>query len=184
MGYLRASARSSAVLGAVFLTQVAVAAPGAHAEAPVAAMPAPGVYTIANLNSGKCLGVGGPANKAEGAVTLQWVCLADAADQKWELFQSPDVPADAYSFKNVNSGLCLTVSDAAKNGSAVVQSACKPNPVQGWRLGAVGTNFQLKSYANSNNLDVTASSTADGARVVQWTPSSNPNQVWVFKPVA
>ncbi len=186
MRYLRSIARSTAVVSALLLAQTAFAAVGAHADSGSAAagsravrVPAPGIYTISNLHSGKCLGVAAPQT-AEGAPTIQWSCLAGARDQAWRIAPQVNAPVGAYSIQNINSGLCLTVSDPNTNGSAVVQSACKTIATQGWHMGPTGPNYQLGSYSNGHNLDVTGSSTADGTHVIQWPVTGNSNQVWVL----
>ncbi|MGW6691715.1 RICIN domain-containing protein [Streptomyces sp. NPDC054961] len=179
MRYLR-PARSSVVLGALFLAQAAFAGPGAHAQQAPAAEPAPGLYTLSPLHSGKCLGVAAP-QMGDGTATMQWSCIAGAKPQKWELFHIPGAPADVHSFKNVNSGLCLTVRDVPANGSPAVQAKCQPNATQGWLLRAVRDSFQLINAASSKALTVADSSTADGAKVIQLPAGPGNNQVWGLK---
>ncbi|MDA5279618.1 hypothetical protein NOD94_003390 [Streptomyces sp. Isolate_45] len=82
MRYLR-PARSSVVLGAMFLARAALAGPGAHAQQALAPEPAPGLYTLNPLNSGKCLCVAAP-RMGDRTATTPWSCIAGAKPQKWE----------------------------------------------------------------------------------------------------
>lgn len=147
------SAACSIVGGALVLT--ALSGGGAHAA--TASAPVPNVYSITNVNSGRCLAVGG-GNMAEGARIIQWECLG-IADQKWQIVT---IGTRAVQLRNIRSGKCLT-ADPASFQAAAFQVTCSADPRQAWLLMKTGTTVRLTQAVNGLNLGVIAASHSIGA---------------------
>ncbi|KIF66572.1 hypothetical protein HY68_31860 [Streptomyces sp. AcH 505] len=135
-------------------------------------------YSIANTNSHKCVDAanGGTAN---GTALQQWTCVAGSTNQQWQ-FQ----PTDSGYYKVVSRNAATAAWDIT-GGPGATGNGVK---VQLWGYGG-GTNEQFKpvqhsdgsySFTPRNNtaqcLDITDVSTADGARLQQWTCSNGPAQ--------
>lgn len=127
-------------------------------------------YTVKNTNSGKCVD-DTDGSTANGAFVQQWSCQAGSTNQQWQ-FQ----PTDSGYYKVVGRRSATAAWDVT--GGAGAGSGAK---IQLWAYGA-GTNQQWKPVAGPNGtytftprsntaqcLDVTDVSTADGARLQQWT---------------
>ncbi|WP_333768657.1 RICIN domain-containing protein, partial [Streptomyces sp. IBSBF 2435] len=127
-------------------------------------------YTVKNTNSGKCVDDAN-GSTANGAAVQQWACQAGSANQQWQ-FQATDSGYFKVVSRNAGSAVWdVTGGSGAGNGAKI----------QLWSYGS-GTNQQWKPVAGANGtytltprsntgacLDVTDVSTADGARLQQWT---------------
>jgi hypothetical protein len=156
------SAACSAVAGALALTALS----GAGAHAATASAPVPNVYSITNINSGKCLTIGG-GNLAEGARVVQWDCLS-VADQKWQIIP---IGTRAMQLRNMRTGKCLTADPAAPQAAAF-QVTCSADPRQAWLLVKTGTTVRLTQAANGRNLGVVDASRSIGAPAVLANPAA------------
>ncbi|MFE4599616.1 RICIN domain-containing protein [Kitasatospora indigofera] len=129
-------------------------------------------YTVANVNSGKCVDDAGTAN---GSAVQQWAC-GSGANQQWQF-----TATDGGYYRVTNR------ASAAQALDVTGVSAADGAKIQTWQYGG-GANQQFRptrqadgSYTlvarNSGKcLDVTDVSTADGARLQQWTCTGGPAQ--------
>ena len=128
-------------------------------------------YQVANTNSGKCLDATG-GGTANGTAVQQWTCGSGNTNQQWQ-FQ----PTDSGYYKVVTRNAPAEAWDVTGGAGATNDGA----QIQLWSYGG-GTNEQWKpvqhadgsySFSPRNNtgecLDVTGVSTADGARLEQWS---------------
>ncbi|HEY0533301.1 MAG TPA: RICIN domain-containing protein [Actinoplanes sp.] len=135
-------------------------------------------YSVANVNSGKCLGAAG-GSTANGTALQQSTCTTGNTGQQWQ-FQ----PTDS-GFAKVVARNATTQAWNVTGGTGATGNGVK---VQLWAYGG-GTNEQWQAVAHSdgtysfsprnntgNCLDVTDVSTADGAALQQWACSSGPAQ--------
>ncbi|WP_433894342.1 RICIN domain-containing protein [Streptomyces sp. CA-111067] len=134
-------------------------------------------YTVKNANSGKCVD-DSAGSTTNGAAVQQWSCVAGSTNQQWQ-FQ----PTDSGYYKVVSRNAASAAWDVT-GGSGAGNGA----KIQLWSYGG-GTNQQWKPVAGSNGtytltprsspgscLDVTDVSTADAARLQQWTCTGGPAQ--------
>lgn len=75
--------------------------------------------------------------------------------------------------KHTSSGNCLHI-----DGTNVETAQCDRSASQRWEPFALDNGFALRNVETEKCLDVTASSSDDGANVVSWTCSGNPNQTF------
>jgi glucosylceramidase len=135
-------------------------------------------YTVANVNSGKCLDAAGGAT-ANGTAVQQWTCTAGNTNQLWQ-FQ----PTDG-GFDKVVSRNATTQAWDVTGGPGTTANGAR---IQLWAYGG-GTNQQWQPVAHpdgsysfeprtgtGNCLDVTGLSTADGAPLQQWACSGGTAQ--------
>ncbi|GAA4187643.1 ricin-type beta-trefoil lectin domain protein [Streptosporangium oxazolinicum] len=131
-------------------------------------------YQVVNVNSGKCLDAAGAGN---GAVLRQWACGAAGGNQQWQLRPTTD------GFYQVLSRNAPTLAWDLTGGAGATGDGVK---VQLWTYGG-GTNQQWKPVGTGGTytfqarnsgkcLDVTDVSTADGARLQQWSCHNGPAQ--------
>ncbi len=87
-----------------------------------------------------------------------------------------------FTFKNVNSGLLMDISDySADDGATAIQWADNGGSNQKWQLLYDGAGyFKIKNVNSGKLLDVPSSSTADGTQLNQWSDNGGANQKWVF----
>ena len=152
--------RRLSCVGLVTMAMAALIAPAASAVTP----PQNQYFIIHNINSGKCLEVGGWATN-NGAGVDQWDCTG-GANQQWFW--------DGKSIRNRNSGKCLEVGGwATNNGAGVDQWDCTGGANQQWDQEVLesGNGSCASIFWNVNSqlvLEVFGWSTANGARVDQW----------------
>ena len=128
-------------------------------------------YEVVNTNSGKCVDATG-GGTANGTAVQQWTCAAGNTNQQWQ-FQATDSGYYKVVTRNAPTEAWDITGGTGATGDGV--------KIQLWSYGG-GTNEQWKpipgtggTYTftprnNSNEcLDVTDVSTADGARLQQWT---------------
>ncbi|MFC9800976.1 RICIN domain-containing protein [Streptomyces bacillaris] len=79
---------------------------------------------VRNLNSGKCLAIGG-SSTANGANAIQWTCSTNT-DQVW-IYDS------AFRLRNLNSDRCLAIPNSSTtSGTKAIQWTCNTSPDQQW----------------------------------------------------
>jgi poly(3-hydroxybutyrate) depolymerase len=134
--------------------------------------PEPGVnYRLVAAHSGKALDVNGAATSA-GATVIQWA-VHGGLNQQFDFVSSG---GDLYRIRARHSGLVLQAASSG-SGADIVQQQDTNAASQQWRVvdqggGAVSLVNQQSGLA----MDVWNTSTADGARVSQWTATGAANQ--------
>lgn len=127
-------------------------------------------YTVKNTNSGKCVDDAN-GSTANGAAVQQWACQTGSANQQWQ-FQATDSGYFKVVSRNAGSAVWdVTGGSGAGNGAKIQLWAYGSGTNQQWKpvAGANGT-YTLTPRSNTGAcLDVTDVSTADGARLQQWT---------------
>jgi glucosylceramidase len=141
-------------------------------------------YQVINTGSGKCVDAtnGGTAN---GTAVQQWACAGGNTNQQWQ-FQPTDSGYYEVVARNAPALGWDVTGGAGATGDGV--------PIQLWTYGG-GTNQQWKpvqhadgtySFTPRNNssecLDVTNVSSADGARLQQWTCTGGVAQSFTIAP--
>ncbi|MEW2523033.1 RICIN domain-containing protein [Actinacidiphila alni] len=140
-------------------------------------------YTVKNTNSGKCVD-DAAGSTANGAAVQQWSCVAGSANQQWR-FQPTD--SGYYTVVGRNSATAawdVTGGTGAGSGAKIQLWAYGGGSNQQWKPvpGANGT-YTLSPRSNpAQCLDVTDVSTADGARLQQWTCTGGPAQSFTLAP--
>jgi beta-galactosidase len=128
-------------------------------------------YHLVAQHSGKYADIDARSTAA-GALLLQWSSTARTNQQ----FEFVDVGDGHYKIKVRHSGLVLQPASNA-NGADVTQQTDTGATSQQWRL--VDHGGDVVSVVNRQSglaLDVWERSTADGARISQWTYSGSTNQ--------
>jgi poly(3-hydroxybutyrate) depolymerase len=132
----------------------------------------PGVnYRLVAAHSGKALDVNGASTSA-GATLVQW-SVNGGLNQQFDFVSSG---GGLYRIRARHSGLVLQVANSS-SGSDITQQPDTNAASQQWRVtdqggGAVSLVNQQSGLA----MDVWNVSTADGARISQWTPTGGANQ--------
>ncbi len=139
-------------------------------------------YTVVNTNSGKCVDATG-GGTGNGTAVQQWTCGAGNTNQQWQ-FQATDSGFYKVVTRNATTEAWDVTGGAGATGDGV--------KIQLWAYSS-GTNQQWKpthlasgawTFNPRNNtnecLDVTDVSTADGARMQQWTCSGGPAQAFTL----
>ncbi|XVS61547.1 glycosyl hydrolase family 95 catalytic domain-containing protein [Actinosynnema sp. CA-299493] len=140
------------------------------------ALVVPGVnYHLVAQHSGKRADVNG-ASTAAGATLVQWSATG-GLNQQFDFLPS----GDHYRIRARHSGLVLQVAGTA-TGTDITQQRDAGTSNQLWRLvdhggGVVSVVNQQSGLA----LDVWSASTADGARISQWTPTGSTNQRFLLQ---
>ncbi|MEE1931573.1 RICIN domain-containing protein, partial [Streptomyces sp. TRM 70351] len=140
-------------------------------------------YQVINTGSGKCLDADG-GSTANGTKLQQWTCQAGNTNQQWQ-FQ----PTTSGNYKVISRNSATLAWDV-DGGPAATGDGAKASL---WTYGN-GTNQQFKPTALGNStytltarhsakcLDITDRSTANGARVQQWTCHNGPAQTYRLAP--
>ncbi|MEU4247946.1 RICIN domain-containing protein [Amycolatopsis sp. NPDC026612] len=128
-------------------------------------------YKLVAQHSSKLMGITG-ASTAAGAL-IEQESANGGLSQQFDFVDSGD---GYYRVRARNSGLVLQAANA-NTGADISQQADTNATAQQWRVvdqgsGAVSLVNRLSGLA----LDVWGVSTADGARISQWTFTGNPNQ--------
>nr|WP_225943861.1 RICIN domain-containing protein [Actinophytocola algeriensis] len=135
-------------------------------------------YRLGAAHSGKALDVNG-ASTAAGAAVIQW-SVHGGQNQQFDFVSSGD---DRYRIRARHSGLVLQPASSG-GGADIVQQPDTNAAGQQWRVvdqggGAVSLVNQQSGLA----MDVWNVSTADGARVSQWTVTGAANQRFLLQRV-
>ncbi|MEJ2858554.1 MULTISPECIES: glycosyl hydrolase family 95 catalytic domain-containing protein [unclassified Saccharothrix] len=132
----------------------------------------PGVnYRLVAVHSGKAADING-ASTAAGAGLIQWA-VGSGLNQQFDFVSSGD---GYYRVRARHSGLVLQVAGTS-TGADVTQQADANSAAQQWRVVDQGGGvISLVNRASGLALDVWSASTADGARISQWTVTGANNQ--------
>jgi glucosylceramidase len=142
-------------------------------------------YRVVNTNSGKCLDAAG-GGTATGTALQQWTCYAGNNNQLWQ-FQ----PTSGGNYRAVSRNNTALAWDVDGGAGATGDGAA----VHLWTYGG-GANQQWLPVDRGNGaygftarhsgkcLDVRDVSTADGARLQQWTCTAGPAQTFRLLPAA
>ncbi|MCE6998719.1 glycoside hydrolase N-terminal domain-containing protein [Saccharothrix sp. S26] len=131
----------------------------------------PGVnYRLVAQHSGKRADISG-ASTAVGAALVQWAATT-GLNQQFDFLPS----GDHYRVRARHSGLVLQVSGTG-TGADITQQRDAGTPNQLWRLVDHGGGVvSLVNQQSGLAMDVWSASTADGARISQWTLTGGSNQ--------
>ncbi|MFI9816389.1 glycosyl hydrolase family 95 catalytic domain-containing protein [Saccharothrix variisporea] len=139
----------------------------------------PGVnYRLVAVHSGKAADING-ASTAAGAGLIQWT-VGSGLNQQFDFLPTSD---GYYRVRARHSGLVLQVSGTA-TGADVTQQADTGAAAQQFRVVDQGGGvISLVNRASGLALDVWSASTADGARISQWTVTGANNQRFTLQRV-
>jgi pectate lyase len=138
-----------------------------------------GLYSVANLGSGKVLDITGGSTQA-GAFAQQWGYAGSANQQ----FYVRDLGNGYWSITGRQSGMALDVGDAAlADGARVIQWTTHGNTNQQWLLKRSLTGG-YNIVARHSGKSLTAADSASGARIVQSADLATRLQRWFFNPVS
>ncbi|WP_371320647.1 PQQ-dependent sugar dehydrogenase [Saccharothrix yanglingensis] len=130
-------------------------------------------YVLVNRNSGKVLDVYGRATN-DGARISQYT----RNDGAWQQWQFVDSGGGYYRLRSRHSGKVLDFPSTADR-TGLVQNTDANRTSQQFRLAdSDGGHVRLLNRAGGKAVDVLDSSTADGARIVQWPDTGGTNQQW------
>jgi hypothetical protein len=131
----------------------------------------PGVYRLVAQHSGKYADIDG-ISTAAGARLLQWSSTGRTNQQ----FEFIDAGEGHYKIKARHSGLVLQVASNS-NGADITQQTDTNAHSQHWRLTDHGNNVvSIINRQSGLAMDVWERSTADGARISQYTYNGSTNQ--------
>ncbi|MFW6690699.1 RICIN domain-containing protein [Streptomyces sp. MAR4 CNX-425] len=157
----------------------AAAGPNTRWEAQLGDSPGgPGPYTLVARHSGKAADIEG-ASSAAGALLVQRTPGGGLSQQ----FEFVDAGDGHVRVKAMHSGLFLQPAGSA-TGADVLQQTDTGATGQQWRVVDHGGDvISLINRESGLAMDVWEYSTADGARISQWTYSGNPNQCFTRRGV-
>jgi hypothetical protein len=176
------AAAAALSLGASMLAMAATAIPAAAVTVPP---PGGGGYLLQNGNSNLCLGI---LDGADDAPAVQWPCVANAANQQWQV--GSELGATGYYQLINGDNQCLGIyAGSTTQGARAYGWTCVPNaPNQYWYAWSFDcedpytTATVFYNYGSGMVLGVLDNSTAQGAAVVQWpyvgTSLGTNNQFW------
>jgi hypothetical protein len=137
---------------------------------------------IDGYGSGKCIN---DPNSAlpNGTQMIIYTCVTYiAANQEW-FFNSND--GTNWKISNVQTARCLTVSGASNSdNAAIVQWDCTNNGNETWQTrgpfihNSVGDYDELVNTQSGKCITVQNGSTANNARLLQFTCNGGANQLW------
>ena len=134
---------------------------------------AAGLYKITSVHSGKCVDAPGLGQ------ATQRTC-SSASSQLWTV---RTVTGGVQIVSSTDATLCLKVANASRMwGDPIVLAACSTGGAAGevWNPVLTGNNYELLLTHDSQCLDVSSNSKADGAGLIQWICSGNANQKWTI----
>ncbi|MEV8443750.1 RICIN domain-containing protein [Actinosynnema sp. NPDC051121] len=133
--------------------------------------PVPASYSLVAQHSGKAADIS-EASTAAGAKLVQWTANGGRNQQ----FAFIDTGDGYFRIKAVHSGLVLQVAGNT-NGADITQQPDTGAASQQWRVVDHGGGvISLVNRQSGLAMDVWEKSTADGARISQYTYNGNPNQ--------
>ncbi len=132
--------------------------------------PTSNFHTLVNQNSGKLVEIAG-ASTAVGANVIQWSNNGGQNQQ----FQFIDAGSGFVRIKARHSGLFLQVANNT-SGATITQQPDTNAASQQWRIADQSGVVNLINRQSGLAMDVWEHSTADGARISQFTSTGNPNQ--------
>ncbi|MEU8712402.1 RICIN domain-containing protein [Streptomyces sp. NPDC048663] len=134
-------------------------------------------YTVTNTSSGKCVD-DTAGSTADGAAVQQWTCVPGSTNQQWQ-FQATDSGYYKVVSRNASNAVWdVTGGTGAGNGAKIQLWAYGGGTNQQWKpVPGAGGTYTLTPRSNpAQCLDVTDVSTADGARLQQWSCSGGAAQ--------
>jgi hypothetical protein len=146
-----------------------------------------GPWAIGIYEFPKCLEVEGGSTANSAQVQL-WSCDETKSHRTWYM---QEVQSGWWHIKNTKSGKCLNVQGASKKDSAkVIQYTCQGVSKHNdqWQLldsGWSGDNGELYTLHNRNSnlcLNAQGASTANGTDLIQYTCSSEWNDLFTWWP--
>jgi glucosylceramidase len=140
-------------------------------------------YQVVNTNSGKCLDATGGAT-ANGTAVQQWACAAGNINQLWQFQPTAGDHVRAVSRNAGTVAWDVTGGTGATQDGATLQLwAYGGADNQQWRPVHRGDGtWEFTARHSGKCLDVTGLSTADGARLQQWTCTHGPAQTFRLVP--
>ncbi|WP_030323788.1 RICIN domain-containing protein, partial [Streptomyces sp. NRRL B-3229] len=134
-------------------------------------------YSIKNVNSGLVMDVNG-ASTADGASVIQWPKSGNA-NQQWTIVP---VSGQLNKIVNRNSGKVLDFGWASHwRGTALQQSTYNGSNNQLWYFEPTTGGYLIRNFESKQILEVSNSSTANGATIDQYMPLNQPNQAWTIQ---
>lgn len=128
--------------------------------------------TLTARHSGKCVDV--PGKSVEDGVQLTQYTCNGGMNQAWWI---RDLGNGYAQLMAKHSGKCVDVANNSTNGNPVIQWSRNSGSNQQWQLQDAGDGLvRLVSRLSGKCLDVNPSSTADGAKLIQWTCGTGTNQ--------
>jgi len=129
-------------------------------------------YRLVAQHSGKAADING-GSTAAGAQLIQWQTAAGALHQQFEFLSSD---GGYHRIRARHSGLVLQAAGSG-TGADITQQSDTNATNQQWRVEDQGGGVvRLVNRQSGLAMDVWQASTADGARISQWTPSTGANQ--------
>ncbi|GAA1534797.1 hypothetical protein GCM10009827_061200 [Dactylosporangium maewongense] len=168
--------RISVLIGTAVTTLLGVGVVVALPSASAATVDTSAWYVIVNRNSGKAMDLW-EWSTADGAPVNQFT-RNDLAVQQWQF-----VPTDNgyYQIRSRHSGKVLELANASDGAGLYQQTAAAGNNRQQFTLkDSAGGYVRLLSRHSGKALDVWEWSTADGARISQYTDTDGANQQWTL----
>ncbi|MEO6084759.1 MAG: endo-1,4-beta-xylanase, partial [Umezawaea sp.] len=128
-------------------------------------------YRLVASHSGKAANISN-ASTAAGATLVQWTA-GSGLNQQFDFLSSGD---GYYRVRARHSGLVLQVAGTA-TGADITQQPDANSAAQQWRaVDQGGGAVSLVNRLSGLTMDVWGQSTADGARISQWTATGGANQ--------
>lgn len=145
-----------------------------------------GRYMVVNRNSGKVLQV--PGSSTTWGVALTQNTYTNGNNQVWDVYPLANTNGGDFSYytlKAVHSGATADESNFSYNdGNAIIQYGTGGNAVEHWFFEYAGNGyFNIRSRWSGKCLDVSGTSTANGASIVQWSGLNRNSQQWRLIPV-
>ncbi|MBS2531246.1 RICIN domain-containing protein [Catenulispora sp. NF23] len=176
-----------AVVSAMATSGIALTNMPAHAAGPGPSQ----LFALGNIQSSKCLAIGA-GSKAGGAGVIQWTC--DSGNEQMWYANGPWYPdgdgVPYFQVVNYNSHMCLAdPGDSPNNNVQLIQYGCDGGPEQLWFLGgatAIEPNMLIVAQRYHSNQCVAdgASSSNNGAPIVQWTCDGQQEQQWLVPAIS
>lgn len=144
---------------------------------PLEKSPIPGYYWI---KTGKTTG---KALALEGILRYKAHDINDAA----QLFRLEPVPNNQAVLTTAlivgaKSGKALDIPESSNEpGAHIIQYQKNWRFNQRWIFVRSGNAFQIRSFLNGFNLDISGESRKHNSKVVQWNATGNPNQLWTVE---
>ena len=140
-------------------------------------------FMIVNKNSGKCLDLI-DSNTSNGASIAQRSYNYNEPSQRWAML--PTEGLNHFKLISWVSGKCLCVDQNSTTRGAVIHDwdYTGNNPSQQFDFVDAGNGwYKIRNVKSNLILDVSNSSMADNATVLQWTDNGgSANQLWRFQP--
>lgn len=141
-------------------------------------------YQVVNVNSGKCLDATG-GGTGNGTAVQQWTCSSGNPNQQWQFQPTTDGHVRVVSRNATTAVWDVTGGSGATGDGVKVQLWAYGGAAnQQWRPVSRGDGtWEFTARHSGRCLDVTDLSTADGARLQQWTCTHGPAQTFRLTPV-